>query len=240
MRTPSPIVLALFGLIAAAPAPAPITDDFVSYIQTSRNNSDFGLRDGKFYPYSTVRGWRIGYRQTVADKKWFRAGWPQAEAEKALRAELDATLAAARAWALKNKVEPFDQWSQASREIFLDLAHTEGLLEEADPEPPDRAGKGGGRRGGVLRARSAGRRHRNRRSCRRPRWQRRRRRSRLRDRRRAARRHATERGRTWAVASRLPRAIRRAKSVIGRSTSRWTTTPTTRQIAVSAAWDHSM
>lgn len=129
MRTHSrPLVLALLMLVAAAPAPAgPITEEFVGYIKKSLNGGDFGLRENRFYPYSTVRGWRIGYRHEVTDKKWFRAGIAKDEADKMLRADLDATLAAARAWATKNKVKPFDQWSQASKEIFLDLAHTEGV-----------------------------------------------------------------------------------------------------------------
>lgn len=125
------LLLSALALLGAAPAPSPkgpLTDDFVDYMKKSLNIGDFGLRGERFHPYSTPRGWRIGYRQAVADKQWFKQGWPKVDAEAKLRADLVKALADAPAWAARQGGLPaFDTWSDDAKQIFVDRAYTEGL-----------------------------------------------------------------------------------------------------------------
>jgi hypothetical protein len=66
--------------------PVPLNDELVAYIQRAANGDNFGLRaDGRFYPYSTPQGRRIGWRQPVWDKALFATGCTRAEAEQRLR-----------------------------------------------------------------------------------------------------------------------------------------------------------
>ncbi len=97
-----------------------MSDDFVAYIQRAANGDNFGLRaDGRFYPYSTPQGQRIGWRQPVWDKALFAKGCTKAEAEQRLRADLERTLSALR--------ESHPGLDQRQEETLLDFAYTEGI-----------------------------------------------------------------------------------------------------------------
>jgi hypothetical protein len=80
----------------------------VAYIQRA---------DGRFYPYSTPQGRRIGWRQPVWDKALFATGCTRAEAEQRLRADLGRVLATLPAGL-----------DQRQQETLLDLTYTEGTL----------------------------------------------------------------------------------------------------------------
>ncbi len=112
-----------------------ITDEFVKYIESATNPYDFGVRkDGKFYPYSTHYGRRIGYRQPVLNKKFYTQGWSKQDAEKQLRLDLDKTLQQLRTFmSEKYSNNPFDGLKKESQEILLDFAYSEGI-ENIKPE----------------------------------------------------------------------------------------------------------
>ena len=119
MRT---IFISLLLAATVIAEPFAITDEFVAYLKSAANPHEFGLRnDGRFYPYSTPYGRRIGYRQSVTDKAWFAQGWPKADADRRLRADLEKTLAELR------KQPSFDGLSCESQEILLEFAYTEGV-----------------------------------------------------------------------------------------------------------------
>lgn len=127
--------LMMSAVLACAEEPASfaISDQFVAYIKSGANPCEFGLKDGRFYPYSTPDGRRIGYRQAVADKAWYRQGWPKADAESQLRAELKTSLAELRAMlAKKYPAVMFDRLPHASQEILLDFAYTQGVDRLSD------------------------------------------------------------------------------------------------------------
>ena len=112
-----------------------ITDEFVQYIKKATNPYEFGLRaDGKFYPYSTRYGRRIGYRQIVADKKMYREGWSRDAAEARLRKDLQTVLKQLIEYVDRRYPEtPFNRLSFQSRHILLDFAYSEGV-ERISPE----------------------------------------------------------------------------------------------------------
>lgn len=111
------------------PVDPPMSDDFVAYIKQAANRDDYGLRDGRYYPYSTPQGRRIAWRQPVWDKMLYAKGCTPGEAEKRLRAELAGiqarliTLLAARQPAVD-----FAALNERQRETLIDLALTENPL----------------------------------------------------------------------------------------------------------------
>lgn len=125
--------LALNGTSRAA-EPFAITDDFLAYLKQTTNPYQFGLRpDGRFYPYSSPRGRRIGYDRVVADKAFYRSGCTQEEAEAQLRADAAKALADVAAWMNKNyAAHPFASLSRKGQEMLVDLA----LSETAKNIPP--------------------------------------------------------------------------------------------------------
>lgn len=109
---------------------APPSDEFVTYLQASANPDHYGLREGRFYPYSTPQGRRIGYKQQVWDKKLFSEGCSPQEAEKRLREDLARTQSrlCAELAARQPKVD-FASLSLRQRETLLDLAYTENKID---------------------------------------------------------------------------------------------------------------
>jgi hypothetical protein len=124
-----------FTALAALPPSAnakttPIVSDrFIAYIKRAANGSDFGLRaDGRFYPYSTPQGRRIGWRQAVWDKALYANGCTPQEAEEHLRADLNRICAEleVKCAAQKPAIE-FVQLDRRQQETLLDLAYSEGV-----------------------------------------------------------------------------------------------------------------
>ena len=105
-----------------------ITDEFVEHIKSATNPDRFGLReDGRFYPYSSPDGRRIGYRQTVASKDWFLEGWSKEEAEQQLRLELEETARRLEPALLRDYNLRFERLSRESQEILVEFGHSEGV-----------------------------------------------------------------------------------------------------------------
>ncbi|MCX6966311.1 MAG: hypothetical protein NTZ46_00780 [Verrucomicrobia bacterium] len=121
--------LAAQPVSAAAKTTAVLSDDFIAYLKRAANGNDFGRRtDGRYYPYSTPQGRRIGWRQAVWDKALHASGCTPEEAERHLRADLNRIWAelevklAARKPAVK-----FAQLDRRQQETLLDLASSEGV-----------------------------------------------------------------------------------------------------------------
>jgi hypothetical protein len=113
---------------AQPPGSVPLTDGFVDYIKAAANPDNHGLRaDDRFYPYSAPQGRRIGYRQPIADKKLYRDGWSAADAERALREQLQAVAAELGVRLRGELSQDFEGLPRASREILLDFGLTEGV-----------------------------------------------------------------------------------------------------------------
>ncbi|MDR0352345.1 MAG: hypothetical protein LBI02_02965 [Opitutaceae bacterium] len=113
-----------------SPPPPPLDDDFIAYIKRAANQDNYGLRaDGRFYPYSTPQGRRIGWRQPVWDKTLFETGCTPAEAEKHLRATLARVQLDLTAH-LRARHPPIDfaRLDRRQRETLLDLASTGDAL----------------------------------------------------------------------------------------------------------------
>ncbi len=116
------------GTLGFAAEPFSITDDFIAYLKQTTNPHEFGLRpDGRFYPYSTARGRRIGYDRLVTDKGLYHRGCSKAEAEAQLRADAEMALGELKRYmAGAHAARPFDSLSRKSQEILLDFAFSEG------------------------------------------------------------------------------------------------------------------
>ncbi|XHR27146.1 MAG: hypothetical protein ACFUZC_14465 [Chthoniobacteraceae bacterium] len=118
---------------AASPAPQPSADpgefsrDFIGYIQAAANGNHFGLRaDGRFYPYSTPQGRRIGARQLVWDNALFGKGCTPEEAEEHLKADLNRAQAElTRALAARSQPVAFANLDRRQQETLLDFAYSE-------------------------------------------------------------------------------------------------------------------
>ena len=118
-----------FADIRAAEPAFTITDEFVRYIESATNPEAFGLgKDGRFRPYSTPLGRRIGYRQAVWDEALYTQGCSKADAEKRLREELQRTLAQVKEFVATNQpAYVFDRLSPDRQEILVDIASSEGV-----------------------------------------------------------------------------------------------------------------
>lgn len=107
---------------------AGVSDEFVEHIKAAANPELHGVReDGRFYPYSSPQGRRIGYRLEVADKSLRAKGWSTAEADQALRDALASATNDLRERMRQEFKCNFDQLPQASREILIDFGFTEGV-----------------------------------------------------------------------------------------------------------------
>ena len=101
---------------------------FLDYIKAAANSDQHGLRkDGRFYPYLSPQGPRIGYRMPIPDKKLYLEGWSAADAEQALREQLQAVETRLRVRLRRELKREFDALAPASREILLDFGFTEGV-----------------------------------------------------------------------------------------------------------------
>ena len=123
------VALTITSADRAGAEPFELTDGFVGYMKSVLNPFDFGRRDdGRFYPYSTRYGRRVGYGLPVADKTLYTRGQTKAEAEAMLRAELMATVPKLAAHlAKKFPTQPFASLPRAAQEVLLDHAFTEGI-----------------------------------------------------------------------------------------------------------------
>jgi hypothetical protein len=123
-----------FGPIAASTKPvlvtttdAPLSDEFVSYLQKAANGNNFGLRaDGRYYPYSTPQGRRIGFRQALWDKALYATGCTAEEAHEHLRASLNQTLAELKKALTRQTPIDFARLETRQQECLLDFANSEG------------------------------------------------------------------------------------------------------------------
>ena len=122
------LVISLLAASCCAAEPFVITAEFVAYVQQGANPLAFGIsKDGRFKPYSTALGRRIGWRQPVSDKAWFAAGLAKADAEKLLRADLARALTEARALVAQQKpAKKLDELPRAAQEMLVDFVHSEG------------------------------------------------------------------------------------------------------------------
>jgi hypothetical protein len=130
MKRLLPSLLLLACLAASARAePFELTSDFVAYLKSVLNPFDFGQRaDGRFYPYSTRYGRRIGYGLPVTNKTLYAAGQTKAEAEAHLRTGLLATVPKLEAHlAAQFPATPWSSLPRAAQEVLLDHAFTEGV-----------------------------------------------------------------------------------------------------------------
>jgi hypothetical protein len=116
-----------FAPIFAADAAA---EPFIAYLQRAANPDNLGFRaDGRFYPYASPAGRRIGYRQVVTDKKLFRDGLSQEEARQALLRQIAEV---ENEWREKLSSEfkrNFDELPTESREILVDFGVSEGVAK---------------------------------------------------------------------------------------------------------------
>jgi hypothetical protein len=107
----------------------PISAEFIEYIKAAANPTKHGQgKDGRFYPYSTPQGYRIGYRQAVPDKALHMRGWSAEEADAALVQQLQSVKSELRQ-RLQQNGKNLDLIQPASREILLDYGFTEGVTK---------------------------------------------------------------------------------------------------------------
>jgi len=121
-----PLPPALSPDVAAHP---PLSDEFVEYIKDAANPDNYGLRDGRYFPYSTPQGRRIAWKQAVWSKDLYANGCTPEEAEQRLRADL----ARAQQYVIalltsRTPAVDFSKLDRRQRETLLDLAYTEGRL----------------------------------------------------------------------------------------------------------------
>jgi len=105
----------------------PVSAEFMEYMKAAANPAKHGLgKNGRFYPYLTSQGYRIGYRQILPDKALHARGWSVEEADTALIVQLKGIESELRR-KLQQEVKNFDEMPPASREILLDYGFTEGV-----------------------------------------------------------------------------------------------------------------
>lgn len=104
-----------------------LTDDVIAHLKQATNPQEFGLKaEGRFYPYSSPRGRRIGYDRPVTDKGLYRRGCTMAEAETQLRADAEKALGQLmQCMAKAYPTRSFNKLSRKSREMLLDFAFSE-------------------------------------------------------------------------------------------------------------------
>ncbi len=119
------------------PSHPPPSADFVAYLKNAANPDNFGLRNGRYYPYSTPQGRRIAWRQPVWDKALYAQGCTSQEAERHLLADLARSQSELQErLAARKPAVDFFHLNQRQQETLLDLACTEGASHLA-PELVD-------------------------------------------------------------------------------------------------------
>lgn len=125
------VCCALLACLAATSVRAEsfaLTDEFVGYMKAVTNPHHFGRRDGRFFPYSTRYGRRIGYARPIADKTLYRVGETPAEAEAQLRAGLLATASELTTWLAREFPDrAFAALTRTQQELLVDHAYTESV-----------------------------------------------------------------------------------------------------------------
>lgn len=120
----SPIAVAPTPL-APAPADFALDVDFLDYMRQASNPKRLGFHDGRFFPYSTPQGRRIGFGLAVWDKRLFAEGCTEAEANAQLGAELFRTHSELQT--ILAKRPPAMTLTPQQSEVLLDFAHSEGV-----------------------------------------------------------------------------------------------------------------
>jgi len=122
------LILAALLLLPSSATAFELTDSFIAYMKTVTNPHDFGLRDQRYFPYSTRYGRRIGFGRPVTDKSLYTHGESPAAADQELRLGLARTVDLLRtALTRSNPGTPFDGLDRRAQEILLDHAYTEGV-----------------------------------------------------------------------------------------------------------------
>jgi hypothetical protein len=105
-----------------------LSDEFLAYLKQTTNPHGFGVRkDGRFYPYSSPRGRRIGYDGLVDDKALYQSGLGKEEAEARLRARVEEALRGlVEHAAMAYPERQFRSLSRKSQEMLVDHALSEG------------------------------------------------------------------------------------------------------------------
>jgi len=99
-----------------------ITDEFFEYLKKAANGGELGLRaNGRFYPYSTPQGRRIGWRQEVWHKSLYSEGCTREEADSRFRGQIH--------WVINRLRDSLDyeKLDQRQRETLIDFAISEGV-----------------------------------------------------------------------------------------------------------------
>lgn len=98
--------------------------EFVEYIKKASNPSGLGMRgDGRYYPYSTPLGRRIGFRQKITDKQIYLKGISKAAAQVNLEKSIAETLRLLKEYVDREYPKtPYDTLSRKSQFILLDFA----------------------------------------------------------------------------------------------------------------------
>jgi len=105
-----------------------INESFITYMKAVMNPYQYGLKDEKFYPYSTRYGKRIGWGLEVKEKSQHKNGIPAAQADADLKAGLEAMVAPLSLFLKKNyEGAEFSRLGVEAKQILLDRAFTEGI-----------------------------------------------------------------------------------------------------------------
>lgn len=124
----------LFGGALVPAFGVPADEPFDDYLRRSANPNSLGLReDGRFYPYASPVGRRIGFRQEVTDKKLFRDGWSEKEALESFNRQIAQV---ENAWRQKLPAQygrNFDDLPTESKELLVDFGLSEGV-DNVKPE----------------------------------------------------------------------------------------------------------
>ena len=124
----------LFAVALVPACAAPADESFDVYLRRMANPDNLGLReDGRFYPYASPVGRRIGYRQEVIDKKLFRDGWSGEEALESFSRQIALVENEWRQILPVKYGKNFDKLPVESRELLVDFGISEGV-DKVKPE----------------------------------------------------------------------------------------------------------
>lgn len=126
--------------VSACAADFTLTEDFVRHLIEGRNAytevparkvsvMNLGLRaDGKFHPYATPAGRRIGYELPLESVYDYTRGLTRAEADARLRAAVRAVAAQLSTWIPQTYPgRTLEQLDAAGQEMLIDYALSEGV-----------------------------------------------------------------------------------------------------------------
>jgi hypothetical protein len=109
-------------------------EPFQDYLKRSANPDELGLReDGRFYPYASPVGRRIGYRQEVSEKNLYRDGWSKDEAQASFSRQIEQVESEWRQILPAKYGKNFDDLPVESRELLVDFGISEGV-DKVKPE----------------------------------------------------------------------------------------------------------